>query len=72
MSTNLEQSRQKSIEEMAAINKKEAINKLTQYYTDLEKMYGSNGVSPATLAEVAFSNKKAAGQLDELNQPIAA
>lgn len=69
---NLKQSRLLSIERMAKINKQAAINKLTQYYIDIEKIYGFNGISPVKLAEIAFENKKAAGQLDELNRPIAA
>ena len=70
MSTQLEQSRTKSIEQMKQINLQDLILKMTDYFEVVD--YGKVEVNPEQKARIAVENKRAAGQLDELNQLIAA
>lgn len=70
MSTQLEQSRTKSIERMKEVNLQDLIQKMTDYFEVVD--YGEVEVNPEQKARIAVENKRAAGQLDELNQLIAA
>lgn len=68
--SKLEKSYQECVEAIAEMNKKIAVDKLTEYYADLQTMYGTIDVCPINLAEMVFQKKKAAGQLDKFNRPV--
>lgn len=75
---NLKESRKRSKKTMANINRLNNIAKVANYITDLENIYASVVLpyfvdrEPVIKALVLVENKKAAGQLDELYQIIAA
>ena len=70
MAINLKQSRQTSIEKMKQANLQYLIDKMTAYYEEVD--YGKVEVNPEAKARIFVENKKAAGQLNELNELIAA
>jgi len=68
MSTKLEQSRKNSMRELADLNDDVNVRIMTDYFIVVDQ--GKTELSPITKAIIAVENKKAAGQMDELNQPI--
>lgn len=53
---------------MAELNHDVNVQKMTDYYIVVDQ--GKCELSPITKAIIAVENKKAAGQFDELNQPL--
>jgi len=68
MSIQLERSAKKSMRAMADLNEDVNIRKMTDYYIVVDQCKCE--LSPITKAIIEIENKKAAGQFDELNQPI--
>lgn len=68
MSKLLERSAKNSMREMADLNGISLVRSLTDYYIAVDQCKCE--LSPLTKATIAVENKKAAGQLDRLNQPI--
>lgn len=66
LSLKLAKSRQASMERMAQVNYDYLVEKMTDYYTLVDK--GKNELPPFLKAKLAVENKKAAGHLDVLNQ----
>lgn len=69
MSTKLERSAKKSMRKMAELNYNANIEFMTNYYIVVDQ-WKKCELSPITKAKIAVQNKMAAGQLDELNQPL--
>lgn len=68
MSKRLEISAKRSMRAMADLNEDANIRKMTDYYIVVDQ--GKCELSAITKAIVAVENKKAAGQIDELNNLI--
>lgn len=68
MSTKLERSAKRSMRAVADLNDDVNVRKMTDYYIVVDQ--GKCELSPITKAMIDIENKKAAGQFDELNQPL--
>lgn len=69
MSTKLERNAKRSMRAMADLNYDANVQKMTDYYIVVDQ-WKKCELSPITKAKIAVQNKKAAGQFDELNQPL--
>lgn len=68
MSKKLEYSRKNSMRKMAELNYDVNVKMMTNYFIAIDQC--KTELSPITKAIIAVENKKAAGQLDKLNQPL--